>query len=196
MTNQESASNASEAGAANVQDPVEVEVASVDVVEPSPSEAVADPMAVRDPEGMAWSQGASQVESLPAKEEQGQKPTGETITKAMTWHVDIARYYGTVPSADVAVLLFQSADWGVRSWTMRGQTTYYSRSLPICKKPKRCSNRSSVKDLPTPNWWRTRLDCNLSLSFQVNPTCEHSFKPSFVSLACSGPSRPMRRTFG
>ena len=44
-------------------------------------------------------------------------------------HLFIARYYGTVPSADVAVLLFQSADWGVRSWTMRGQTTYYTRSF-------------------------------------------------------------------
>ena len=129
LTNQESASNASEAGAANVQDPVEVDVAMLDLVEPSPSEAMADPMAVRDPEGMAWSQGVSPVESLPVTEEQGQKPTGEAITKAMTWHVDIARYYGTVPSADVAVLLFQSADWGVRSWTMRGQTTYYTRSF-------------------------------------------------------------------
>ena len=51
--------------------------------------------------------------------------TGETVT----WHVDIAKYYGTVPSKDVASLLFKAADWGVRSVQLFGQTTYFTRSM-------------------------------------------------------------------
>ena len=50
---------------------------------------------------------------------------GETAT----WHVDIAKYYGTVPSKDVASLLFKAADWGVRSVQLFGQTTYFTRSM-------------------------------------------------------------------
>ena len=45
-----------------------------------------------------------------------------------SWHIDISRYYGTVPSRDVAALLFKAADWGVRSVELFGQTTYSSRS--------------------------------------------------------------------
>jgi hypothetical protein len=52
-------------------------------------------------------------------------PTNE----GMTWRVDIAKYFGTVPGQDVAVLLLRSADWGVKSWTVKGQTTYCSRSF-------------------------------------------------------------------
>lgn len=48
---------------------------------------------------------------------------------AATWHIDISRYYGTVPSKDVASLLFKAADWGVRSVELFGQTTYTSRSF-------------------------------------------------------------------
>jgi hypothetical protein len=47
---------------------------------------------------------------------------------AVSWHIDISRYYGTVPSSDVAALLFKAADWGVRSVELFGQTTYSSRS--------------------------------------------------------------------
>ena len=46
-----------------------------------------------------------------------------------SWHIDIAKYYGTVPSKDVASLLFKAADWGVRSVELFGQTTYYSRTF-------------------------------------------------------------------
>jgi hypothetical protein len=45
------------------------------------------------------------------------------------WHIDIAKYYGTVPSRDVATLLFKAADWGVRSVQLFGQTTYFTRSF-------------------------------------------------------------------
>ena len=46
-----------------------------------------------------------------------------------TWHIAIAKYYGTVPSRDVASLLFKAAHWGVRSVELSGQTTYMSRSV-------------------------------------------------------------------
>ena len=49
--------------------------------------------------------------------------------ESATWHVDIAKYYGTVPSKDVASLLFKAADWGVRSVQLFGQTTYFTRSM-------------------------------------------------------------------
>ena len=56
-----------------------------------------------------------------------QNDNGQVV--ATSWHIDISKYYGTVPSSHVATLLFRSADWGVRSWTMRGQTTYYTKSF-------------------------------------------------------------------
>ena len=52
--------------------------------------------------------------------------TSPTVTM---WHIDIAKYYGTVPSRDVATLLFKAADWGVRSVQLFGQTTYFTRSF-------------------------------------------------------------------
>ena len=58
---------------------------------------------------------------------------GETAT----WHVDIAKYYGTVPSKDVASLLFKAADWGVRSVQLFGQTTYFTRSMDDLGKAER-----------------------------------------------------------
>ena len=54
---------------------------------------------------------------------------GSAGERASTWHVDIARYYGTVPSKDVASLLFKAADWGVRSVELFGQTTHFSRTV-------------------------------------------------------------------
>ena len=45
------------------------------------------------------------------------------------WHIDISKYYGTVPSKDVAALLIRAADWGVRSVELFGQTTYSTRSF-------------------------------------------------------------------
>lgn len=48
---------------------------------------------------------------------------------SVTWHVDIAKYFGTVPAGEVAVLLLRSGDWGVRNWTLQGQTTYFTRSF-------------------------------------------------------------------
>lgn len=51
------------------------------------------------------------------------------VVPVLRWHIDIAKYYGTVPSEDVASLLFKAADWGVRSVQLFGQTTYFTRSL-------------------------------------------------------------------
>lgn len=48
---------------------------------------------------------------------------------SVTWHVDIAKYFGTVPAGEVAVLLLRSGDWGVRKWTLQGQTTYFTGSF-------------------------------------------------------------------
>jgi hypothetical protein len=45
------------------------------------------------------------------------------------WHVAIASYIGKVPSNDVAAFLINSAEWGVRSVELFGQTTYFSRSF-------------------------------------------------------------------
>ena len=58
----------------------------------------------------------------------GQMQRGTSQVQGTTWHVDIAKYYGTVPTSDVAVLLIRAADWGVRSVELFGQTTYFSRS--------------------------------------------------------------------
>jgi len=52
-----------------------------------------------------------------------------TSASVTMWHIDIAKYYGTVPSQDVATLLFKAADWGVRSVQLFGQTTYFTRSF-------------------------------------------------------------------
>ena len=51
------------------------------------------------------------------------------IDEAKSWYVDIASYYGTVPSQDVALLLIKSADWGVKSVQLFDQTIYFSRSF-------------------------------------------------------------------
>ncbi|MGB2423793.1 MAG: hypothetical protein ACPH97_03615, partial [Flavobacteriales bacterium] len=51
------------------------------------------------------------------------------VNRPRSWHIDIAKYYGTVPSKDVASLLFRAADWGVKSVEIFGQTTYYSKSF-------------------------------------------------------------------
>jgi hypothetical protein len=45
------------------------------------------------------------------------------------WHVVIATYNGKVPSNEVAAFLINSAEWGVRSVELFGQTTYSSRSF-------------------------------------------------------------------
>ena len=66
-----------------------------------------------------------ETQASPALVASGMVASGE----AATWHVDIAKYYGTVPSRDVASLLFKAADWGVRSVQLFGQTTYFTRSM-------------------------------------------------------------------
>lgn len=58
-----------------------------------------------------------------------ESPVKRKNTTPSTWHIDIARYFGRVPSGEVAVLLFRSRDWGVRSVEVMGQTTYFSRSF-------------------------------------------------------------------
>ena len=66
-----------------------------------------------------------ETQASPALAASGMVDAGETAT----WHVDIAKYYGTVPAKDVASLLFKAADWGVRSVQLFGQTTYFTRSM-------------------------------------------------------------------
>ncbi|MEC8368426.1 MAG: hypothetical protein VXZ56_02295, partial [Bacteroidota bacterium] len=66
-----------------------------------------------------------ETQASPALVASGMVDAGETAT----WHVDIAKYYGTVPAKDVASLLFKAADWGVRSVQLFGQTTYFTRSM-------------------------------------------------------------------
>ena len=53
----------------------------------------------------------------------------EDSKSSTLWHVAIAKYNGTVPSDEVAAFLIKSAEWGVRSVELFGQTTYYSRSF-------------------------------------------------------------------
>ncbi|MDA0902723.1 MAG: hypothetical protein O3B70_00135 [Bacteroidetes bacterium] len=67
--------------------------------------------------------------SYPGEDEVVEKKEDFPKTENITWRVDIAKYFGTVPGQEVAVLLLRSADWGVRSWTVKGQTTYCSRSF-------------------------------------------------------------------
>ena len=50
-------------------------------------------------------------------------------TTPTLWHVAIATYNGQVPANEVAAFLIKSAEWGVRSVELFGQTTYYSRSF-------------------------------------------------------------------
>ena len=53
----------------------------------------------------------------------------EDSKSSTLWHVAIAKYNSTVPSDEVAAFLIKSAEWGVRSVELVGQTTYYSRSF-------------------------------------------------------------------
>lgn len=99
-----------------------------------PPEAVANPDAVSRRDQPQIRQDVVEVQSVPAQP--SNQSTGNQLTQdesrqvvATSWHIDISKYYGTVPSSHVATLLFKSADWGVRSWTMRGQTTYYTKSF-------------------------------------------------------------------
>ena len=55
--------------------------------------------------------------------------TPKESTASTVWHVAIATYIGKVPSNDVAAFLINSAEWGVRSVELFGQTTYFSRSF-------------------------------------------------------------------
>ena len=69
--------------------------------------------------------------------ETSEVPKGSPHAEGTTWHVDIAKYYGTVPSSEVAVLLIRAADWGVRSVELFGQTTYFSRSYSNLQEARR-----------------------------------------------------------
>ena len=82
-------------------------------------EEMANPQAVTLPEMVRTETAASPQES----------PVKRKKTTPSTWHIDIARYFGRVPSGEVAVLLLRSRDWGVRSVEVMGQTTYFSRSF-------------------------------------------------------------------
>lgn len=53
----------------------------------------------------------------------------DEFTAPTVWHVAIATYTGKVPSDEVAAFLINSAEWGVRSVELFGQTTYFSRSF-------------------------------------------------------------------
>lgn len=66
-------------------------------------------------------------ESVPSSEV-GASLSKPKASRPASWHVDISKYYGTVPSKDVAALLIRAADWGVRSVELFGQTIYSSRS--------------------------------------------------------------------
>ena len=90
-------------------------------VAPSPSAAEAGTEAAEEAEVAP----RVETQASPALVASGMVESGE----AVTWHVDIAKYYGTVPSSDVASLLFKAADWGVRSVQLFGQTTYFTRSM-------------------------------------------------------------------
>ena len=63
--------------------------------------------------------------------------------------MDIARYYGTVPSKDVASLLFKAADWGVRSVELFGQTTYFSRTVQDLAEAERLLKEFRKRDSTT-----------------------------------------------
>jgi len=73
------------------------------------------------------------AEAYPSRERAAalalQAANSPSADRPSSWHIDIAKYYGTVPSKDVASLLFRAADWGVKSVEIFGQTTYYSKSF-------------------------------------------------------------------
>ena len=74
----------------------------------------------RDPElSQLWND-ANQVED-------GQPQMAPSV--ATMWHVAIQTYNDGVPAHEVAAFLINSAEWGVRSVELFGQTTYYSRSF-------------------------------------------------------------------
>ena len=91
------------------------------------AEAVANPQASSDP-SVAESTEPQQPQKSQAAAQKS-KPTFGKTQRTGSWHIDIAKYYGTVPSRDVAALLFKAADWGVSSVELLGQTTYMSRSV-------------------------------------------------------------------
>ena len=66
-------------------------------------------------------QGRDSVELTAESHEESAPPT--------LWHVVIATYDGRVPSNEVAAFLINSAEWGVRSVELFGQTSYFSRSF-------------------------------------------------------------------
>ena len=101
------------------QEEAPAEVASE--VAPAPSAAEAGTGAAKEAEVAP----RVETQASPALVASSMVSSGE----ALTWHVDIAKYYGTVPSRDVASLLFKAADWGVRSVQLFGQTTYFTRSM-------------------------------------------------------------------
>ena len=68
------------------------------------------------------------VEQVQQVVEVGAESTNESVTPTL-WHVAIATYSGNVPSNEVAAFLINSAEWGVRSVELFGQTTYFSRSF-------------------------------------------------------------------
>ena len=105
------------------QEEAPAEVASE--VAPTPSAAEAGTEARAEAAEEAEVAPRVETQALPALVASGMVASGE----AVTWHVDIAKYYGTVPSNDVASLLFKAADWGVRSVQLFGQTTYFTRSM-------------------------------------------------------------------
>ena len=94
-------------------------------VAPTPSAAEAGTEAGAEAAEEAEVAPRVETQASPALVASGMVAGGE----AVTWHVDIAKYYGTVPSSDVASLLFKAADWGVRSVQLFGQTTYFTRSM-------------------------------------------------------------------
>lgn len=104
-------------------------------LEQSP-ETVANPEAVSRRDQPQIRQDVVEVQSVPTQSSSQKADDQRRLIQdeneqdvATSWHIDISKYYGTVPSSHVATLLFRSADWGVRSWTMRGQTTYYTKSF-------------------------------------------------------------------
>ena len=68
------------------------------------------------------------VEQVQQVVEVGAESINESVTPTL-WHVAIATYSGKVPSNEVAAFLINSAEWGVRSVELFGQTTYFSRSF-------------------------------------------------------------------
>ena len=91
------------------------------------AEEDAAPQARSNP-SVAESTAPQQPQESQAAVKEAKSRIGKT-QRTGSWHIDIAKYYGTVPSRDVAALLFKAADWGVSSVELLGQTTYMSRSI-------------------------------------------------------------------